>query len=82
MDKLKWEVVTDANDEKDNPTMWAMDVRGTEVEARINSRFIWISMDTYGTYAVEIDKYGMKINTLVVCKSLSSAKRWVTMNLL
>ena len=73
-----WDELLECIDDEGNPTCWA---------ARINhpvyGRFVWITLDNDG-YHVEISKgqtYIPSFETLTVCKSLTSAKRWVARNL-
>lgn len=72
--KLKWSVCEDMNDDDENPTGWA-----SEINHPIYGRFVWITLHPNG-YAVECERFG-ECETLIVCKSLASAKRWVSMNL-
>lgn len=68
--KIRWSVVHDADDDKGNPTIWS---------ASINGRFWWICLNHEGRFTCEI-KRGEDYSCLAVCKSLSSAKRWVNIN--
>ena len=73
MNKLKWEIVHDCDDENGNPTCWA-----TEINHSQHGKYVWINaIDS--EFAVEVDNNGF--NELMRCKSLVSAKRWVSMNL-
>lgn len=72
--KLKWQPVTEADDEETGEhTCWATIVRNP------NYGFVWITKTDDG-YAVDIDRDG-SFTTIARCKSLTSAKRWVTMNI-
>ena len=73
MKKLKWEVVHDCNDEEGNPTQWS-----TEINHPKYGKYCWIN-DMADHFNVEVD-YGGFVE-LARCKSLASAKRWVSMNL-
>lgn len=76
--KIKWEVLEECNDEySGEPSCWC-----AEINHWYHGRFCWISY--FGEpkgYAVEVKGFDGIIE-LVRCKSLSSAKRWVTMHLL
>lgn len=68
MEKLKWEVIHEGDEEDGSPTMW---------RARIshpNARFLWIN-GKEKLYVVELDCFGQLVE-LKRCKSLASAKRW------
>ena len=70
--KKEWKVVHEMDDENGRPTCWAM---------QINNRFgryVWITLNHKNYYDVEVDRNG-EFKTLVTCKSMRSAKRWVTM---
>lgn len=76
MSKLKWEVIHEADDENGEPCMWAK-----EINHPTYGRFCWIEDD--GDYfVIEIEYSKSNFKTLKTCKSLLSAKRWVTMNLI
>lgn len=73
MSKLKWKIVHECDDEDGNPTQWALEINHSKY-----GKFCWINnMEDY--FGIEVD-YGELIE-LKQCKSLASAKRWVTMNL-
>ena len=80
--KQGWEIIPEGNDENENPCMWFLDVRGTEVEERIHSKFVWITKVNNMEFEIEIDPYNIGFIKKMTCKTLASAKRWVTMNLL
>lgn len=70
---LKWNIIHEMDDEETgNPTCWAAEIDSLEY-----GKFIWITLDDLDRYNVEISK-DEELKTLVSCKSLSSAKRWVT----
>lgn len=72
--KLKRQPVTEADDEETGKhTCWATIVRDPYYS------FVWITKTDDG-YAVDIDRDSSFI-IIARCKSLISAKRWVTMNL-
>lgn len=69
--KTQWNVVHECDMDDGTPTEWALKVA--------ENKFIWIDALFNGTFDV-IHYDAQKV--LKNCKSLSSAKRWVTMNLL
>lgn len=71
----KWEIVHDADLDDETPTMWVITVKPE------NRKLIyyWICLLSDGRYEVTAADGE---TTLKICKSLTSAKRWVTMNLL
>ena len=85
--KKQWEIIHDSDTESGKPTCWVM-----EINHKKHGKYVWISgavardEETIEYYSVEVaEYYGIKLNDmkeLVKCKSLASAKRWVTMNLL
>ena len=76
MCRLKnWEIIEESNDDNENPTVWANTIDSLEY-----GKYCWITFDGKN-YLVEVSSLGNFI-TLARCKSLSSAKRWVTMNLM
>ena len=76
MCRLKnWEIVEESNDDNGNPTVWA-----NTIENDRYGKYCWITFD-WNNYVVEVSSLSQFI-VLARCKSLSSAKRWVTMNLM
>lgn len=76
--KLKWEIIEEMNDDDDTPTCWS-----TTINHPTYGKFCWISYlgEKHG-YAIEVKNIdNIHINEIMRCKSLSSAKRWVTMYL-
>lgn len=71
----KWEIVHDCDEENGNPTCWAKEINHQDY-----GRFIWITENSDGKFDVEVDQGG-DFRTLVTCKSLTSAKRWVSTNI-
>ena len=70
----KWEVVHECDDENGNPTQWA-----SEINHPRYGKYCWIS--NAGKYfSVEVDYEGFE--ELARCKSLASAKRWVSTQLM
>ena len=78
--KLNWEIIHECDDDDGNPTQWAL-----EINHPLHGKFCWIS-ETWtkqGHYfAVEVLTDGeigrICFKELVQCKSLTSAKRWVS----
>lgn len=69
--KKKWEIVHDCDEEDGTHTCWVLKVS--------EGVFYWINENSNGTF----DITGHDADTILMnCKSLTSAKRWVTMNLL
>ncbi len=72
--KEKWEIIHECDDEDGNLVQWCR-----EVNHHKYGKYVWIN-DMGNYFNVEVD-YGGFIE-LATCRSLTSAKRWVTMNLL
>ena len=69
--KRKWNIVHDCDLKDGTPTEWALKVA--------ENKFYWIDVLNDGTFdIIDCDAHTVLQN----CKSLSSAKRWVTINLL
>lgn len=81
--KPEWIEVLETKDENGNISVYSMDISGTELEVLLNSRFLWIEKKPGGTVDILICHH-MHEEWIVkhTCKTLASAKRWVTMNLL
>lgn len=71
--KLNWEIIHECDDEDGNPTQWVTEINHTKY-----GKYCWIN-DMGDYFGVEVD-YGGFIE-LAKCKSLPSAKRWVTTQL-
>ncbi len=67
----KWEIVHDCDDDDGNPTTYSLKVG--------ERKFYWICL-TYDNQYEVIDSDARTV--LKTCKSLSSSKRWVSINLL
>ena len=70
-----WNVVHDYDTEEGSPTCWVK-----IIDHSIYGQFIWINQYRDGKFAVEAIPIN-DIKVLATCKSLSSAKRWVTANI-
>ena len=74
MSKLNWFIVYDeCEDDYENPSLWCAEINHPKY-----GRYCWIH-DMCDYFGVEVAYGGF--TELVQCKSLASAKRWVTMNL-
>lgn len=74
MTKKQWKIVHECDDDNGNPTQWSLEINHSKY-----GKYCWITdMEDY--FSVEVD-HGEFIE-LKQCKSLISAKRWVSMNLL
>ena len=68
---MKWNVVHDCDLEDGTPTEWSLKIT--------DDKFYWIAEDSNGTFdVIDDDAHSVLMN----CKTLASAKRWVTMYLL
>lgn len=70
-----WNVVHDCDMEDGTPTCWAK-----RIDHPVYGQFIWISQHSDDKYAVEAIP-ASDVKVLAICKSLPSAKRWVTANM-
>ena len=69
--KREWVVVHDCDLEDGTPTEWSLKVT--------DGKFYWIDETSDGTFdVIDYDAHTVLTN----CKTLASAKRWVTTNLL
>lgn len=80
--KKNWEIVHEADLDDGSPAQWAL-----EINDEAYGKYVWISGlldndDNIIRYDVEVIPHTMDSITLAKCKSLTSAKRWVTMHLL
>lgn len=77
--KLTWEIIHECDDDDGNPTQWCAEINHPKY-----GKYCWINnigSEVDGKdFSVEVD-YGDFVE-LVKCKSLASAKRWVTMYLM
>lgn len=71
--KVKWKVIEECNDDDGTPTCWA-----AQVNSEKYGKFIWICHTQEGYEVQYCSCTGEDFFTLKICKSLSSAKRWVT----
>lgn len=75
MTKLNWEVVHECDDALGNPTEWAAVISHPRYGV-----FCWI--DDMGDYFSVSIMGDLEEKELAKCKSLTSAKRWVSTNLI
>ena len=72
--KKQWEIIQECNTDDGQPTQWCKEINHYKY-----GRYVWINyMKNY--FSIEVDHGGFI--ELKQCKSLASAKKWVTMNLL
>ena len=80
--KKEWKIIHESDTDSGKPTSWAL-----EINHKKYGKYVWITglldcdEETIVQYNVEVIPYNDAI-TLCKCKSLTSAKRWVTMYLL
>lgn len=69
---LKWKVVHEC-DTDDEPTCFC-----AEINSEKHGKYIWITQNENDEWEVEVNGYynDGNIRSLMVCKSLVSAKRW------
>ena len=70
--------VIDCDDDEDNPWVWA-----SEINSKKYGKFVWISHAGDKQFEITTSNYGSSLGStsLKVCKSLTSAKKWVSMNI-
>lgn len=73
MGNCEWKIVHDMDNDDGTPTCWVKEINHEKY-----GKHVWISED--GGFNVEIEKDD-EFETLVTCKTLTSAKRWVSTNL-
>ena len=71
--KLNWKIIHECDDEDGNPAQWVTEINHTKY-----GKYCWIN-DMGDYFGVEVDCEGFI--ELAKCKSLPSAKRWVTTQL-
>jgi hypothetical protein len=81
--KNKWEIIHESDTDSGRPTSWAL-----EINHERYGKYVWITgvldydEETIISYDVEVCYSGNDFITLKQCRSLTSAKRWVSTNLL
>lgn len=73
--KSKWDIIHDCDDDEGQPTCWAKEVNHYRY-----GRYVWISKQGDTEYAVKVIP-DTDTKTLMTCKSLASAKRWVAIHI-
>jgi len=75
--KKTWEIVHDCDTEWGTPTSWVK-----EINSERYGKYVWISESNDG-FEIEYDKGENDSSIIIVktCKSLASAKRWVSVNI-
>lgn len=73
--KNAWEIVHDCDGDDGEPTCWSK-----EINHRKYGKYVWISQISDTAYDVEVIPE-QELKVLATCKSLASAKRWVSKNL-
>jgi len=71
--KTTYSVIHESDDDDGSPTCWAR-----EINHKKYGKYVWISKEN-DVYNVE--ECSEELSVLVVCKTLTSAKRWISMNL-
>lgn len=82
MAKNNWAIVHESDTDSGKPTCWAL-----EINSEKYGKYVWITGvlagDEETIIEYDIDVIPVEhVYTLKTCKSLASAKRWVSMNLL
>ena len=75
MKSNRWQIINECNDENGNPTQWVK-----EINHKKYGKYCWINMVHDNKFYVEVE-FGVGFSILTECKSLTSAKRWVSINL-
>lgn len=75
MKNNKWNIIHECDDDNGQPTCWSK-----EINHQKYGKYVWISKESDSMYAVEVIPY-TDTRVLMTCKSLASAKRWVTINI-
>lgn len=75
---MNWHPVLECDDEDGKPSVWV-----AEVNSEKYGRYVWISDAGDNDFEITTSRYGSDLGSdpLKVCKSLASAKRWVSMNI-
>ena len=74
---MNWHPVLECDDE-DNPYVWA-----AEINSKKFWKYVWINNTDDDVYEITTSRYGANLDSepLKICKSLASAKRWVSINI-
>lgn len=71
----KWNIIEECNGDDGEPTCWAKEISHPDY-----GRYAWISLNGKEKFDVEIMQDN-DVKVLATCRSLASAKRWVSMHL-
>lgn len=71
-----WSIIHECDDDNGNPTCWTQ-----EINHDLYGQFVWIIQHSDNEYVVEVMPDDTNSIPLATCKSLSSAKRWVAINI-
>lgn len=74
--KRTWEVVHDCDGEDGEPTCWVSVINHSKY-----GKYVWISQNSKEQFDVEVSYHSDTVASIMQCKSLISAKRWVSMNI-
>lgn len=77
--KNKWHPVHECDDDEGNPSVWAK-----EVNHPLYNKYIWITKVAENEFLIEYDadpNSASSIKPLKTCRSLSAAKRWVSIHI-
>ena len=73
----RWKIVHECDDEENGiSTCWALEINNEKY-----GKYAWISLNPQGSYDVECKPNVGDFLKLKTCKTLRSAKRWVSMNI-
>jgi len=73
--KSKWHIVHDCNGENGEPSCWSREINHPRY-----GRYVWISRNAGDKFDVEVMPHD-DVKLLASCRSLASAKRWVSVHL-
>ncbi len=74
---MEWKPIYECDDEDGNHTVWASEINSSKY-----GKYAWISQEDDNEFSITTSNYGSNLRSepLMVCKSLKSAKRWVSIN--
>lgn len=75
MENNKWKIIHDMDNDDGTPNCWAKKINHNKY-----GEYVWINKTKEG-FNVEVKQYN-DFTTLVTCKTLTSAKRWVSINMI
>lgn len=67
----KWKIIHDCDGDNGEPTCWSR-----EINSKTHGKYVWIERTDDSEFEITSDRGHLK-----TCKSLTSAKRWVAMNI-